>query len=142
MKDLLSAAVAWIRDHTWVLWTGGASLLLFVAVLVAIPVIVVRMRPDYFIPGKRRHGPLCGRHPALAVAVTCLKNGLGILLVAVGLLMLVTPGQGILTIVVGLTLMNFPGKYRLEKWLITRRPVARGANWLRRRAGAAPLELP
>jgi hypothetical protein len=36
-------------------------------------------------------------------------------------------------------LLNFPGKYRLERWIAARRPVLRSINWLRRRAGRAPL---
>ena len=44
--------------------------------------------------------------------------------------MLVAPGQGLLTMVVGLLLVDFPGKYRLERWLVTRQQVWRSINWL------------
>jgi hypothetical protein len=71
-----------------------------------------------------------------------LKNALGIVLVVAGLVMLIVPGQGLLTIAVGLMLIDFPGKYRLERWLATRRPVWRSINWLRKRAGRAPLSRP
>jgi len=56
-----------------------------------------------------------------------------------GIIMLVLPGQGIFTILIGIMLLNFPGKYRLERWIVARRPVLRSINWLRRRAGRAPL---
>jgi hypothetical protein len=56
--------------------------------------------------------------------------------------MLIVPGQGMLTIAVGLVLTNFPGKFRLERWIATRRSVWRSINWLRRRAGREPLERP
>ena len=43
--------------------------------------------------------------------------------------------------VIGLVLLDFPGKYKLERWLVTRRPVRRSIAWLRRRAGREPLVL-
>ncbi len=67
------------------------------------------------------------------------KNALGYLFVLMGIAMLVLPGQGILTIMIGVTLLDFPGKYRLERWLVSRRPVLRSINWLRRCAGREPL---
>ena len=67
---------------------------------------------------------------------------LGMLLVLLGLIMLVTPGQGILTLLVGLLLMNFPGKYQLERWLVSRRGVMRALDWLRKRKGQPPFDPP
>ncbi len=69
------------------------------------------------------------------------KNALGYIFVVAGFIMLVLPGQGIFTILIGIMLLNFPGKYRLEQWIVARRPVLRSINWLRRRAGRAPLVL-
>jgi hypothetical protein len=69
-----------------------------------------------------------------------LKNLLGLLLVVLGLIMLVTPGQGIVTLLIGLLLMNFPGKYHLERWLVLRPGVLKGLNWLRRRQGQLPFD--
>jgi hypothetical protein len=69
------------------------------------------------------------------------RNLLGYVFIVAGILMLVTPGQGMLTILIGLTLVNFPRKYRLERWIVSRRPVLRSVNWLRRRAGCPPLSL-
>ena len=43
------------------------------------------------------------------------RNLLGGLLILLGLIMLVTPGQGILTIVLGFTIMDFPGKKRITR---------------------------
>ena len=70
------------------------------------------------------------------------KNLLGAALMLLGILMLFTPGQGLLTLLVGLLLMNFPGKYRLERTLVARPGIFRSLNWLRRRRGAEPFELP
>ena len=52
-----------------------------------------------------------------------------------------TAALSILTILVGMMLLNFPGKYQFERWLVTRRPVARSINWLRRRANKGPLQI-
>jgi hypothetical protein len=67
------------------------------------------------------------------------KNILGYVFIILGIAMLVLPGQGILTIVIGIMFINFPGKYRLERWAVTRPPVLKAINMLRRRAGHAPL---
>jgi hypothetical protein len=69
------------------------------------------------------------------------KNLLGYILIAAGILMLVLPGQGMLTIVAGIMLLNFPGKYKLERWIVSRHQVLQSINWVRRRAGQAPLVL-
>ena len=55
--------------------------------------------------------------------------------------MLVLPGQGLLTILIGLAVMQFPGKFELERWLVTRKGVLEGINWLRQRSGRLPLEV-
>jgi len=75
------------------------------------------------------------------VALLIGKNVLGYAFIVAGIIMLVLPGQGMLTILIGITLVNFPGRYRLERWFVSRRPVLRSINWLRRRAGQPPLSL-
>jgi len=69
------------------------------------------------------------------------KNVLGGVFILVGIVLLALPGQGLLTILVGVMLLNFPGKFAFERWLVTRRPILRSVNWLRRRARRAPLTL-
>ncbi|NIV30742.1 MAG: hypothetical protein GWN58_14950, partial [Anaerolineae bacterium] len=80
------------------------------------------------------------RHPVMGLVVLVLKNLLGLVLLVAGVAMLVLPGQGLLTIVIALTLLNFPGKYHLERWVVSRPPVYRAINWIRRRRGVAELE--
>ena len=58
-----------------------------------------------------------------------------------GIMLLVLPGQGILTIIVGIILVDFPMKYRLERWLVSRKKVLKSMNWLRKRANKKPLKL-
>jgi len=55
--------------------------------------------------------------------------------------MIVTPGQGLLTILIGVTLLDFKGKHELERKLVRQPSVLRAVNWLRAKAGRAPLEL-
>ena len=71
-----------------------------------------------------------------------VKNVGGWLFILAGTVMLVLPGQGIITMVVGVMLIDFPGKFRLERWLAARRPLMRALNWMRRRAGRPPLQVP
>jgi hypothetical protein len=66
---------------------------------------------------------------------------LGAILVAAGLAMLMLPGQGILTILIGLGVMNFPGKYRLERWIISRPTVLKAVNWIRSKSHHPPLVM-
>ncbi len=132
--------IEWIQTHaaaTW--WLAGLSVLAFVATLIIVPIIVVRIPADYF-----EHS---SRHPALrtdqpfvvrALLLTA-KNVLGVFLVVAGIAMLVFPGQGLLTIAIGLILLDIPGKYYVERWIVARKPVLRAINWLRRRAGRNPL---
>jgi hypothetical protein len=71
-----------------------------------------------------------------------VKNVLGLLLIIAGLVMLLVPGQGLLTVVVGLVLTDFPGKFRLQRWIVSRKSVWRSIQWLRKRAGKEPLKRP
>jgi hypothetical protein len=133
----------WFADHRMALgWLFGLSLLMFAATLVAIPILVVRMAPDYFV----RRGPAVeswrGRHPAIRMVALILRNALGGLFVVAGIAMLVLPGQGILTILMGLTLLNFPRKRQLELWIVRQPAVVWVINRMRAKAGRPAIELP
>jgi hypothetical protein len=124
------------------LWASGLSLLAAVATIVGVPWVVTRLPRDYFARPERVVWRASADEPILALIFGLLKNLLGLVLIILGLIMLVTPGQGILTLLIGLLLMNFPGKYRLERWLVSRPGVLRGLNWLRRRRGQLPFDAP
>ena len=64
-----------------------------------------------------------------------VRNTFGLVLVALGLAMLVLPGQGIITLVLGLSLLDFPGKSLLFAWLLKRKAVQQTLNWIRRKQG-------
>ncbi len=124
------------------LWASGLSLLAVIATIVGVPWVVGRLPSDYFARQKRLAWRESSATPIIAITIAVLKNLVGLLLIVLGLLMLVTPGQGVVTLLIGLLLMNFPGKYRLERWLVLRPGVLRGLNWLRRRQGHLPFDAP
>ncbi|MCB1704610.1 MAG: hypothetical protein KDI17_07095 [Halioglobus sp.] len=130
---------------TWqqpLLWASGLSLLAVVATLIAVPWIVVRLPHDYFSREDRVAWRTSPGRPIVVLVLGVLKSLLGFLLIVLGLIMLLTPGQGILTVLIGFLLMDFPGKYRVERWLVLRPGVLRGLNWLRQRRGHQPFDVP
>jgi hypothetical protein len=124
------------------LWASGLSLLGLIGSLLGIPWVVARLPREYFNRPQRAPLRESAAHPLVVLTLALLKNTLGALLVLLGLVMLVTPGQGLLTLLVGLLLMNFPGKYRLERWLLRRPGVFGALNWLRGRRGVPPFDPP
>jgi hypothetical protein len=122
-------------------WLYIASVVMFVGALVIAPLVVIRLPADYFAGKRRESSAKCNRHPILRWLFRGTKTALGVALVLAGITMLVLPGQGILTILVGLTLLEFPGKYRLERWIVRRRPLILAINHLRARSGRPPLQL-
>lgn len=134
--------VQWIQSHeTIIWWLATVSIVTFVSTLVAVPLLVVKIPSDYFAHGRRTEALWADRHTAVRWMLVLAKNLLGYILIAAGILMLVLPGQGMLTIVAGMMLLNFPGKYKLERWIVSRQPVLQSINWARRRAGKVPLVL-
>jgi len=134
--------IEWIKGHeTAILWMTGISIITFIATLIAVPWLVVRIPSDYF-SHKRRFRELWGEQNFLVRCVILIvKNLLGYILIVTGAVLLAIPGPGMLTILIGIIFIDFPGKYRFERWIVTRPSVLRSINWLRRRAGRAPLAL-
>jgi archaellum biogenesis protein FlaJ (TadC family) len=134
--------IEWIRAHDVLIgWLVVASVVTFVGTLIAVPMLIVRLPADYFAHRDRHRTPWADRHPLARILLLTVKNAAGALFVVMGILMLVLPGQGIVTMLIGITLLNFPGKFHLERWVVTRGPVRRAVEWLRRRAGREPLVL-
>lgn len=132
----------WLQNYEplfW--WLFTFSILSFIGTLIAVPMLLVRIPYDYFAYEKRRALSEDKRHFLITAALVVLKNAIGAVLLLMGILMLVTPGQGILTILIGLMLLNYPGKYQLERWIVSRRAVYRSINWFRARAGRRRLQL-
>lgn len=116
------------------LWLSFLSLVFFLGSLAAVPWLVGRLPRDYFLdPGKKS-----GRNPIRFV----LRNGIGLVVFLMGIIMLFVPGQGILTMVAALVIMEFPGKSHLIRTMVGFEKVRSGLNWLRRKKGRAPLRFP
>ena len=133
----------WFQTYETVFyWIAGGSLAVFAATLAVIPWLVLRIPADYFTAGKRQVICRdCHRSVGVWLLLRIMKNAAGLVFVTAGIVMLFTPGQGLLTIVIGLGLMNFPGKFRLERWLISRGPTLKIINRYRLRRGRPPLLL-
>lgn len=132
----------WFRDReTLTAWIAGASVLTLIVSAIAVPMVIRRIPADYFLEGEQTEA-MRKRHPVLRVLFLILKNLIGGILLLGGILMLLTPGQGLLTIVIGILLLDFPGKRKFEVWLISRKPLYRAIDWIRRRAGKESLMLP
>lgn len=126
---------------TAVWWAAGVSVGSLVAGLLAIRIFVVRIPPDHFAAERRAVARPADRHRIRGALLRFGRNVLGCILIAAGVAMIVLPGQGVLTILIGVMFVDFPGKLRLERWLVSRRPVLQSINLMRRRAGRPPLVL-
>ena len=126
-------------DANKIWWIAGASILTFLAFLIIVPLLVVRIPSDYFAHGRFHKKLWADHHLVLRTVLLIGKNILGCVFVAAGIVMLVLPGQGLLTILAGILLLDFPGKHRLVHWIVARPQVLQTLNWLRRRAGRPPL---
>jgi hypothetical protein len=135
--------LGWLEPYQgWLMALAGLSVLMFIGSLLALPMLVARIPPDYFRDPKRHVAGLKRLHPLVYLGLRILKNLVGWMLLLAGLLMLVLPGQGILTIIVGLVLSDFPGKFALERRLASNERILSGINWIRQRGGHPPLLPP
>lgn len=143
LPDWAQAVAGWMLRPTVLTLLVITSVVLFVLSVVGLPMVLTRMPADFFSRPERRRLALAERErPVWHVVLRGLRNALGAVLLLLGLLMLVVPGQGLVTIFVALFLLDFPGKRRLQRWIISRPVVSRSVNALRRRAGRPALELP
>ena len=132
----------WLQgDGNKIWWIAAASSASLLAFLVIVPLLVIRIPPDYFAHGRYHKRLWAEHHLVLRMVLLIGKNLLGYVFVCAGVVMLVLPGQGVLTILVGILLLDFPGKYRLVRWIVARPGVLRTLNWLRCRAGRPPFYL-
>lgn len=128
----------WMQSHAGLIF--ALSVVMFVASLIVMVVLIIRMPEDHFL--RKRERPWKQSHPALRVGLAVVRNVLGAALLLVGLIMLLTPGQGVLCILVGISLLDIPGKRKLETKIVQRETVHKSINWIRRKAGRPPLKVP
>lgn len=121
---------------------AGVSVLTFIATLLIIPWVLIRLPSHYFVRDKRIPLGLPNHHTMMRVAFLIVKNLLGVVLLLGGIAMLVLPGQGLLTMLLGLSLIDFPGKFALERKIMRKKSVHRSINWIRRKAHKEPMEIP
>lgn len=134
--------MSWLGGNTaLVSVVSGLSVLTMVASVVATPVVLARIPADYFAHDTRPKHPTRQGNGTGAWMFWLGRNTLGWLLVLLGVAMLALPGQGMLTILVGLMLADFPGKYRAQRWIVRRKKVRAGINWIRRKAGKEELAM-
>jgi len=127
------------KEAVW--WIVIASASMFGLALITAPLFVIRIPADYFSHLHRSDAEYPRRHAWFRWIWLILKNVLGIGFLFFGALMLVLPGQGILTILIGMTLLDFPGKFRLQRWAVSRKGVLDSINWVRSKRGKEPLTL-
>lgn len=133
----------WMDEHNTFVWTISIlSVVTFVASLVLVPILITRVRADYFTADQPSAKAFATQHPVWRILFLIAKNLLGVILVLGGILMLALPGQGLLTILIGISLLNFPGKHKLELAIVRRPTIYRAINWIRIRRGGEPLQLP
>lgn len=123
-----------------VLFGGGLFLLTLALNFLAIFIVIIKIPANYFSSGYT-HSFMPGRPWFYRWSAVILKNILGIFLLAVGIVMLIGPGQGILTILLGLIMMDIPYKRPLEARIIKRPTIRDAINKLRTRFNKPPLIL-
>jgi amino acid transporter len=129
LEGLTASGIAW--GATLMVSTTVVSALAVAAVLVLLPA-------NYLADEcQRRQDRL--RRPNWWWLVLIAKNLLGILLVVIGVVMLVAPGQGLLTILLGILLMDLPGKHHLVRKLVAWPTVLPAINRLRARFDKPPM---
>ncbi len=137
--------IEWIATNPrGLLWVGALSLATVVGSLIALPLVVVRMHPDYFLSTHPPPDSWRGRHPVVRVLLLTAKNSFGAILVLLGVLLSIplVPGQGVITILLGLSLLDLPGKRALERRIARQPPILAAINWMRRRAGRPAVRIP
>jgi hypothetical protein len=116
---------------------AGVSLVTLVLSMSLAGWMILRVPPDYF-KGEKRH------RSNKPLWIKILKNMAGGLIVVLGLALSVpgVPGQGLLMVLAGLMMLDIPGKYKLERKILSLRPIRSAANKLRRWRGRPPLQFP
>ncbi len=105
--------------------------------------VVVVLPSDHFVREHAGTG-FWQRHALLRAVVRVFRNGLGMLMLPLGIVMALplVPGPGLLFILLGVSLLDVPGKRRLERRLFAYPRVLRAANHMRLWFSRPPLLIP
>jgi hypothetical protein len=135
----LQSLYFFISEHqATIVLLATLSVVAFLISIIVLPLILIRLPADYFVTPP--HIP--ERHPVIGIILKLLKNAIGLLLLAIGFIMLFIPGQGILTMLFGLALMDFPGKWQLQGRIARAPRVHRSLDWLRQKTDQPLFILP
>lgn len=120
----------------------GLFLFSFAVSLAAIVLVMVKIPANYFSPHYEQ-AFLPNTHWTVKWGAVILKNVLGVILIALGIVLSLpgVPGQGLLTILLGLIMLDIPGKRPLEARIIQRPTIQSAINKLRARFNKPPLVL-
>lgn len=136
MDDWLKFAIDWWKSHESLLYgLGAASIGLLVATALLVPRLVAALPSDEFRVQRRPRQRWRNHGATVGTVLRIIRNLVGALCVLIGIAMLVLPGQGLLTIFVGVLFLEFPGKRRVVLAAVSKSPVQRALNWMRRRRG-------
>jgi hypothetical protein len=137
LEGAWAAVKAFVLAPATLIVLTGISLVCCVVSLVVATWAVRRLPADYLLHASSGEDPT----PISRVSLV-LRNLLGGVLLLLGVLMLILPGQGLLTIVAALAVMSFRSKRRLEQRLLGRPHLLALINRLRQRSGHPPLLAP
>jgi len=117
------------------------STILFFATLLLIFLVIWWLPSDYFVSNSSNLTNL-ENNLALSKILFLVRNIIGVILIILGIIMLVLPGQGVLTIVIGLILVDFPKKKEFLNKLIASKSVQKSLNYLRKKMNKEPFIFP
>ncbi|GAB1264652.1 hypothetical protein NBRC116493_05180 [Aurantivibrio infirmus] len=122
-------------------WLSFTAIVISLASMFAVPIIIIYLPTDYFTKEERGRLYYFDLHPVFHYVLVIAKNLLGLVLLAIGITLLVLPGQGLLTMLIGLLMMDFPGKYKVTRILVSKKVVHEPINWLRSKFNRDPILL-
>jgi len=118
----------WLQLHPGLVATGGLSVVLLVAGILATPNAVARLPKDFFTSKDRK--------PSLWLNIA------GWALILAGIAMLILPGPGAVVLLAGVVLADFPGKRRFLRWVLSLGTIFDGLNRIRAKRGKPALQRP
>ena len=122
----------------WLQLIALASLIMLVISASLLPYLVAQLPTDYFCNQPQSAHRIFSKKGLIRI----LRNLIGLILLPVGLLMLVSPGQGLLTVILALLLIDYPQKKKIEQALLQREVIFNGLNLLRKKSKVENFKQP
>lgn len=126
-------------DLPAIAWYAAVGLAMAVVTAIGGALLVLYLPSNYF---SRSTTGASESRTAVSWALVVVKNLLGVVLIGLGIVMLVLPGQGLLTMQIGLMLLSIPGKRQLIAAAIRRSGMLASVNRWRAKLGREPLSIP